>query len=59
MSIILFRKESQILTRELSEQKDADKQASLAELTRLKEEELKAVKEGWQSKLTELLEEVG
>ena len=56
--IATLRKESKILTRELSEQKDEDKRASLAKLTHLKVEELKAAKEGWQSKLTELLEEV-
>ena len=52
------RRECEKLRSELTEQHDEDKQAALKQLTSLKTQELDASKQGWQKKVTELLQEV-
>nr|XP_054766434.1 protein FAM184A-like [Lytechinus pictus] len=53
-----LRKECEKLRCELTEQHDEDKQAALKQLTSLKNQELDASKQGWQKKITDLLQEI-
>lgn len=52
------RKDSQKLQDKLREQKDAEKHSLIEQLTSLKDAELQAMKQGWESKVNELLLQV-
>ena len=43
---------------QVSQQKDEDRRAALAQLTTLKDAEIEAAKQGWETKITELLQQV-
>ena len=47
-----------MLKEELTEEYEADRQASLSQLSQQKELELMAAREGWQRKVEDLLEQV-
>ncbi|XP_068612321.1 protein FAM184A [Brachionichthys hirsutus] len=53
-----LREEVRLLKEELSEEYDADKQASLTQLSQQKELEMMASREGWQRKVEDLLEQI-
>lgn len=52
------REEVRLLREELSEEYEADKQASLTQLSQQKELEMMAARESWQRKVEDLLEQV-
>ena len=43
---------------QVSQQKDEDRRAALAQLASLKDAEVEAAKQGWEAKVTELLQQV-
>ncbi|CAB1331349.1 unnamed protein product [Coregonus sp. 'balchen'] len=53
-----LREELRLLKEELTEEYEADRQASLSQLSQQKELELMAAREGWQRKVEDLLEQV-
>lgn len=52
------REEVRLLREELNEEYEADKQATLTQLSQQKELEMMAAREGWQRKVEDLLEQV-
>lgn len=54
----LSREEVRLLREELTEEYEADKQATLTQLSQQKELEMMAAREGWQRKVEDLLEQV-
>jgi hypothetical protein len=54
----LNRKEKQQLNDDLIEQKESEKKSLMDQLTSLKDAELLAMKQGWESKVNELLQQV-
>ncbi|XP_036819426.1 protein FAM184A isoform X3 [Oncorhynchus mykiss] len=53
-----LREELRLLKEELTEEYEADRQASLSQLSQQKELELMAAREGWQRKVEDLLEQI-
>ncbi|XP_037829782.1 protein FAM184A isoform X3 [Kryptolebias marmoratus] len=53
-----LREEVRLLRDELTEEYEADKQASLTQLSQQKELEMMAAREGWQRKVEDLLEQI-
>ncbi|XP_013402625.1 protein FAM184A-like [Lingula anatina] len=53
-----LRKECLKLRSELTEQKEEDKRAALQQLAKMKDEEIAAAREGWERKVTQLLDEI-
>ena len=53
-----FRLECEKLRRELVVQREEDKRAAMEQLGRLKDEEAQAIRQGWERKMGELLQEV-
>uniref|UniRef100_A0A673WYV8 Family with sequence similarity 184 member Aa n=1 Tax=Salmo trutta TaxID=8032 RepID=A0A673WYV8_SALTR len=53
-----LREELKLLKEELTEEYEADRQASLSQLSQQKELELMAAREGWQRKVEDLLEQI-
>ncbi|XP_064630713.1 protein FAM184A-like [Lineus longissimus] len=53
-----LRKECAKVRHDITIEKDEDKRATLAQLTSMKDNEMKASKEGWQVKMNELLEQI-
>jgi hypothetical protein len=56
--ILTSRKECAKLRSEITEQKDEDKRAALAQLMTLKEDQFNAAKQAWENKVQELLDQV-
>lgn len=54
----LCREEVRLLKEELNEEYEADKQATLTQMSQQKELEMMAAREGWQRKVEDLLEQV-
>ncbi|CAH1783825.1 unnamed protein product [Owenia fusiformis] len=53
-----LRKECMKLRMELTEQKEEDKRAAMSQLTLMKEEEMNAIKKGWQAKVNDLVHQI-
>lgn len=59
MLLLTVREEVRLLREELTEEYEADKQATLTQLSQQKELEMMAARESWQRKVEDLLEQVG
>ncbi len=53
-----FRKEREIVRKEVISQKNEEMKAEMAKLSQLKDEQLAAAKQGWESKFKLLLDDV-
>lgn len=58
LCLSLCREEVRLLKEELNEEYEADKQATLTQMSQQKELEIMAAREGWQRKVEDLLEQV-
>jgi uncharacterized protein (DUF4415 family) len=55
---LCYRRECAKVRQDIGKEKDEDKRAAFVQLSKMKDEEMQANKEGWQIKMNELLEEV-
>ena len=55
---ICSRRECEKLRKEITSQKDEERRAEMDRLSELKDEQMQAAKQGWETKLKQLLDEV-